>query len=79
MGKCIIVIGAIILFVGLLGCSPTAGLLPVSLLLPSSDPHTYYRVVPTGAESFLASSLLAATGALLCGAGFVIHRRRRRD
>ncbi len=76
MGKWIIVIGAIILFVGLLGFSPIAGFLPVSLVLPSSDPHTYYRVVPTGAESALASSLLAATGLLLCVAGFVIHRRR---
>lgn len=76
MGKCVIVIGAIILFVGLLGFSPIAGLLPISLVLPSSDSHTYYRVVPTGAESALASSLLAATGLLLCVAGFVIHRRR---
>jgi hypothetical protein len=76
MGKWIIVIGAIILFVGLLGFSPVAELFPVSLLLPSSDPHTYYRIVPTGAESALAPSLLAATGLLLCVAGFVIHRRR---
>jgi hypothetical protein len=76
MGKWIIVIGAIILFVRLLGFSPIADFLPVSLLLPSSDAHTYYRIVPTGTESALASSLLAATGLLLCVAGFLIHRRR---
>lgn len=79
MGKWVMLIGAIILFVGLLGFSLIADFLPVSLLLPSSDPHTYYRIVPTGAESFLASSLLAATGSLLCVTGFVIHRRRKPD
>jgi hypothetical protein len=76
MGKWIIVIGAIFLFVGLLGFSPVADFLPVSIILPSSDPHTYYRVVPTGAESALVYSLLAATGLLLCVAGLLIHRRR---
>lgn len=79
MGKSIIAIGAVILLVGLLGLPPIADFLPVSFRLPSSDPYTYYRVVPTGQDSHLASALLAATGLLLCGAGLVIHRRRKRE
>jgi hypothetical protein len=79
MGKSIMVIGAIALFVGLLGLPPFADFLPVSFVLPSSDPRTYYRIVAIDPGSLLVPASLAATGSLLCGACFAIHRGRRRE
>ena len=77
MGKSVIAIGTIILIIGLARVLPIADLLPVSLSSFFGDSHSYYRIVPTDQSSGLTPTFLIATGLLLCGAGIVLHRRRK--
>src|SRR5690606_36538002 len=78
MGKLIIAIGVVILCSGLFDFPPILDFLPLSLVFPSSDPHSYYRAVPGSQAPVLASILLVVLGSLLCWAGLTLHRRSGR-
>jgi len=79
VGKAIIAVGVLLAVIGILGIPPIADVLPLSFSFPSSDSHTYYRVVRTGNSSWLVPTLIILAGLALCRAGLVVHRTRSKS